>query len=222
MLATPKLPEPIQVPWTMKPLSSAQTTLERLEDGRLRMAIRHDVIHGVTPEMIFWWFRNMAGDMELEGRAYPRYRVWHPRDHVAHRYVTVPEGGAGPGAVFRIHEILGRNPAWTVNVLTEVVRLDVGGFAHRPRLPLGLRPVAMDYTFERVPGGTLYRNSLVVGFAGKPRRLNELVVRHVFDEAHGRAWLRHNVEEVGNFEFFLPALYESGRGATRRMYSLAA
>lgn len=27
-------------------------------------------------------------------------------------------------------------------------------------------------------------------------------------EDMGRAWLKHNVEEVGNFERFLPALYD--------------
>jgi hypothetical protein len=200
------LPEPIEVPWKMKPLSSAHTTLERLADGRLRMAIRHDVIQGVTPEMLVWWFRNMAGTMEIEGKSYPRYRIWHPRDHVTHRYVKVPKGGAGPGAVFRIREVLGRNPAWTVDVITDIVRLDAGGFGHRPRF-LGAHPVVMDYTFERVPGGTLYCNCLVVGFKGGPRFVNDLIVRLRFDEAHGQAWLLHNVEEVGNFEFFLPRLY---------------
>jgi len=29
----------------------------------------------------------------------------------------------------------------------------------------------------------------------------------LFPDDKARAWLRHNVEEVGNFEFFLPALY---------------
>lgn len=206
------LPEPIAVPWTMKPLSSAQTSHERLDDGRMRLSIRHDVIHGVTPEMILWWFRNMAGTMEIEGKPYPRYRVWHPRDHVGHRYVKVPAGGAGPGAVFHIREVLARNPAWAVDVFTDVIRLDAGGFSHRPRF-MGLHPVAMDYSFDRVPGGTLYRNSLVVGFAGKPRALNEFLVNTTFDEAHGRAWLLHNVEEVGNFEFFLPQLYARQREA---------
>lgn len=35
----------------------------------------------------------------------------------------------------------------------------------------------------------------------------------VFPDDMGRAWLKHNVEEVGNFEHFLPALYaEAGPG----------
>lgn len=203
------LPEPIPVPWTMKPLESAVTSLDIDERGRLRASIVHDVLHGVTPEMLVWWFRHMRGTLEIEGRPYPRYRVWHPRDHVEHRYEKTPPEGDGVGSVFSIHEVLGRDPSHRVNVLTDVVRLDLGGFAHRPRF-LGVSGMAaMDYTWRRVPGGTRYENSITIGpqlprgMAFVQRAIRSLA----FDEAHARAWLLHNVEEVGNFEHFLPALF---------------
>jgi DAPG hydrolase PhiG domain len=210
------LPEPIFVPWTMKPLSSAQTRSALCDDGRLHLAIRHDVLHGVTPEMLVWWFGHMDGEMAVEGVRYPRYRVWHPRDHVRHRYVR-RSASVGPGAVFEIHEVLGRNPAHRVHTLTDVTQLDLAGFAHRPRTH-GLRVARMDYAWKRVPGGTLYENSLTVGLAGRGpliRAFNALIRRYVFDESKGRAWLLHNVEEVGNFEFFLPGLYAAERSAAR-------
>lgn len=201
------LPDPIPVPWTMKPLASAETSLEILDDGRMHLRIRHEVVRSVTPEMLVWWFNNIEGDCEVEGQRYPRYRIWHPLDHVALRYVrrTSP---IGPGARFHIHEVLGRNPAWRVNVETDIVRLDTGGFIHRPRaFGLPVRLVEMSYTFERVRGGTQYTNSMTVGLASRVARpLNELLRARLFTEAHGRAWLKHNVEEVGNFEFFLPQL----------------
>jgi len=210
------LPDPIPVPWTMKPLVSADTQLEVLEDGRLHLTIVHDVVHGVTPEMLVWWFRNMRGTIEIEGRPHPRYRVWHPRDHVEHRYAHTPTDGDGVGSVFRIHEVLGRDPRHEVDVLTDVIRLDEGGFAHRPRVHGVSGLVAMDYSFERVAGGTRYRNSMTIGAAlPRPMRaLNATVRAFAFDEAHGRAWLLHNVEEVGNFEHFLPALYATEHGRT--------
>lgn len=212
MSADSGLPPPIEVPWTMKPIDSAKTSIEFLDDSRMHLSIEHDVIHGVTPEMLLWWFRNLEGDCEIDGRRYPRYRVWHPRDHVAFRYSKLPAGGAGPGAVFHIHEVFDRNPDWRIDVLTDVTRLDAGGFAHQPRMH-GFRAAVMDYTFERVPGGTLYRNSLTVGFALPPalRIINRGLVTAAFGEARGRAWLKHNVEEVGNFEFFLPELYAKAR-----------
>lgn len=215
------MPDPIQVPWTLKPVESAETRVETLDDGRLHLWIRHDLLRGVTPEMLVYWFAHMDGEMLVEGRAYPRYRVWHPRDHVEHAYVRrAPGGGVGPGAVFRIHEVLGREPAFAIDVCTDVTRLDPGGFAHRPR-PHGLPIVRMDYTFERVAGGTSYVNSLTFGIAGTTRLgaavarpINRLLRAAAFPDPKGRAWLRHNVEEVGAFEHFLPALFAAETGRT--------
>lgn len=207
------VPEPIAVPWALKPLASAQTALDLLPNGGMRMEIVHDVLAGVTPEMLLWWFQNMQGTMRVEGRSYPRYRVWHPRDHVAFRYAkrTTPEIGAG--AVFAIHELFGADPAFRIDVLSDVTRLDVGGFTHMPRRFFG-HPVTMDYRFIRVPGGTRYENSLTVSlpFASSVPRLHRMIVERAFSEAHGRAWLLHNVEEVGSFEQFLPALHASAHG----------
>lgn len=168
--------------------------------------------------MLHWWFQNIEGEMCIEGVSYPRYRVWHPLDHVAHGYVRRGQGGVGPGSIFRIHEVLGRNPAWEIDVLTRVTQLDASGFAHRPR-PHGLPIVRMDYAFERCPGGARYVNSLTFGVEGKGaltrlvRPLNALLRRAAFSREKAEAWLQHNIEEVGNFEFFLPELYARETGS---------
>jgi hypothetical protein len=44
------------------------------------------------------------------------------------------------------------------------------------------------------------------------RPVNALVSRFGFSEEQGRAWLRHNIEEVGMFENFLPHLYRVETG----------
>jgi hypothetical protein len=44
--------------------------------------------------------------------------------------------------------------------------------------------------------------------------MNRFVRPRLFPDDKARAWLRHNVEEVGNFEFFLPELY--AKEASRR------
>ena len=44
------------------------------------------------------------------------------------------------------------------------------------------------------------------------RWFNERILPRVFPEARGRAWLLHNVEEVGNLEHFLPTLIAQLRG----------
>ena len=138
-----------------------------------------------------------------------------PRDHVRLRYVRPARDGsrAGPGAQLRIQELFDRRPEYAIDVVATVLRLDRGGFSHVEHVG-GVAVARMDYTFEEVPGGTRYVNSLTVGLdvpvVGSP--FNRWVRPSVFSMAKGEAWQKHNVEEVGNLENFLPALWEEHRG----------
>lgn len=207
-------PAPLPIPWQPKPVHSARSGVDLLPDGRLHCWIEHATVRGITPAMLVWWFQHLEGEMLHHGVRAQRYRVWHPRDHVqVHYHARLPNGQVGPGAVLHITERLGGRADYEVDVLSEIVRLDEGGFGHRPRIH-GLPLVAMDYVFAPAPGGTRYVNSLTVGLAGAwARPLNALIRRFVFNAARGRAWVQHNIEEVGQFEQFLPQLYaaEAGR-----------
>ena len=211
-----KAPEPLPIPWLQKPMDSAKSGFERLPDGRLKFWIEHEVIRGVTPEMLVWWFSHLEGDVDINGVRYNRYRVWHPRDHVLNHYAKrLPDGSVGPGAVIHIVEMLGGNPDYTVDVFSVIEKLDEEGFRHVPHVH-GIRVGVMDYSFERAAGGTLYRNSLTIGFKGLLGRfINPLIRRFVMDEKRGRAWILHNIEEVGNFESFLPRLFASEDESSR-------
>src|SRR6185369_12541496 len=93
------LPAPVDVPWRLKPVSSADSGIEVLADGRRRFWIRHDIVKGVTPRMLAWWFAHLEGDIRIGSRRYNRYRVWHPLDHVHASYAwRRPDGSVGPGA----------------------------------------------------------------------------------------------------------------------------
>jgi hypothetical protein len=201
-------PEPLDIPWTCKPVESARSGVEVLADGRLHCWIEHDLLRGITPSMLVWWFKHLEGDITYAGRRLNRYRVWHPRDHIAVEYSRRnPDGSVGVGCVIHLTEMLGANPDYLIDVHTEIVKLDEEGFAHRPRFH-GLRLARMDYEFQVTDGGTCYRNSLTVGATGAAGRvLNPLIRKLLFTEARGRAWVKHNIEEVGNFEAFLPQLY---------------
>ncbi|MBS2011359.1 MAG: hypothetical protein JST00_00495 [Deltaproteobacteria bacterium] len=136
------------------------------------------------PVVVPWEMKPLdSAETRLERLPDGRLCCGHPRDHVA----------------------------WQVDVVEDVLRLDEGGFVHVNRR-FGREVARMEYTFERVAGGTRYENRLIVGIAsGFGRWLMNDVLRPrvLFPDAKGRAWLRHNVEEVGNFQFFLPGLYES-------------
>ena len=210
------IPPPRSIPWTMKSVDSARTELRFLSDGRLHLHIRHDVLRGVTPAMLVWWFQHLEGSMELLGRALPRYHVWHPVDHIAVRYVhRLSDGSVGPGAKIHIQEAFGGDPNYLVDIVTTIERLDEGGFVHAPWVG-GMRVASLEYAFTALPEGTLYENSITVGPENPIGRalVNRFVRPRLFPEDKARAWLRHNVEEVGNFEFFLPDLY--AKEAVRR------
>ena len=207
------LPPPRKLPWPLKPLESAQTSLSYDEFGRMVMRIRHDVLKGLTPEMLVWWFGNIGGDMDIEGKRLNRYLAWHPNDHIRWELARPgPDGRASVGAKFRIVEAFGRNPDHYIDVTETVRRLDVTGFTidgHR----LGLQVTSLKHDFSAVEGGTLYVSSLTVGTSAPGLRyvINPLIHRTAFPEAKGRAWLKHNVEEVGLLEHIIPLIHPHAR-----------
>lgn len=76
---------------------------------------------------------------------------------------------------------------------------------------MGLEITRLEYTFSPAKNGTIYENALTFGTDSPLLRsfFNGVIRPRVFPDDKARAWLRHNVEEVGNFEFFLPELYAS-------------
>ena len=172
------------------------------------------MVRGVTPRMLVWWFSNLEGDIVVAGQRINRYRAWHPYDHVHASYARrCPDGSIGPGAAIRLREYLGANRRFNVDTVTDIEKLDEQGYIHNPRLAGIGGLVRMEYRFTRVEQGTLYENRLLIGGThGWRRWVTPLVQRLGFDHAHGLAWLRHNVEEVGLFEHFLPGLYREQTG----------
>ena len=209
-----KLLTPRPFNWAMKPLDSAETGVKTLDDGRLELTIRHDILKGVTPAMLGWWFRNIEGSMEHMGQTYPRYLIWHPIDHIHYEVARrSPDGTAGPGAIFHIVEAFGGNPDYLIEGLADVPKNDDTGLTLSVR-KFGMEVMHLEHTFTLVPEGTLYVSKMHVGTKAVLARflVNRWIRARLFTEAMGRAWLKHNVEEVGNFEFFLPALYGAHAG----------
>jgi hypothetical protein len=152
----------------------------------------------------------MHGTLQIGGREVPRYRAWHPIDHYALTYVQPGKDGRkfSSGARVRIQEFFGGNAEYAVDAVEEIDFLDETGFRHARRI-LGREVAALEYRFSAVPNGTLYENALIVGGDGGTLfgKFFNTVRQRLFPDAMGRAWLKHNVEEVGNLQFFLPQLY---------------
>jgi len=60
------------------------------------LIIDHE-LHGVTPEMLDWWFENLSPE---------RYPMWHPRDHISFKWIVEPKKGR-LGAVHEVEEYIG-------------------------------------------------------------------------------------------------------------------
>jgi hypothetical protein len=204
-----EMPPPLEIDWEIKPLSSAKTNMHDLPDGRIELTIEHDTIRGVTPAMLTWWFRTFpVGTVEHKGERVSMYRLWHPRDHIRVDVLTpAPDGATGvsKGARIAICERIADHPR---RVVADVEQMDETG------LTLGLRrgPLRVGelrHRFNATDEGTIYRSRLVAGPTAPVvgRLASAFVKRFVLTPEMGRAWLKHNVEEVGNLEFFLPKLY---------------
>ena len=206
-----RLPLPPERPHLgpMKPLSSAKATQSRLSSGQSLLTIEHDVIRGVTPPMLRWWFENLGKTMSYQKKTYPRYLLWHPRDHIHWGLdAQSPTGGAGQGAKWRIVEAFGASPDFYVDSIVLIERLDEEGLS-LVRWEFGRELLRLEHRFASVPGGASYRSRMVAGSSsGRLASLiNSVVLPRVFPDAMGAAWLEHNVQEVSMLEHILPSLY---------------
>jgi hypothetical protein len=199
----------------LRSVTSAQTSLRRLPDGRLLMTIRHAPLRGITPEMLVWWFQNVEGAVEIDGREYPRYLVWHPYDHIHYDTTRHRDGSVSAGVRFHIVEAFGRDPALRVETHDHVDVLDTSGLRLSSRIA-GIEMFVLHHRFTRDGDGTQYDSTMVFGVAGALGRLvNPLLNRRVFGERHGLAWIKHNVEEVGLLESLLPRIHPEATSAHR-------
>jgi hypothetical protein len=193
----------------MKSISTAKTSQSKLATGQLLLTIEHDVIRGVTPPMLRWWFENLGKTMSHRGTVYPRYLLWHPRDHIHWELAAPsPKGGAGQGARFRIVEAFAANPDFYVDSTELVEKLDDEGIS-LVRRELGNEVFRLEHRFGNAQGGASYRSRMLVGApAGWLGGVFNAFLRpRLFSDAMGTAWLTHNVEEVSMLEHILPALY---------------
>jgi len=201
---------PRRVPWVMKPLSSAKTEETVHPDGRVRLYIEHDLLRDVTPPMLVWWWRNISGDMELDGRSYPRYLVWHPIDHIYFEVVKrLPDGSVGAGALLHIVEALGADMKNLIDARLHLQQLDEAGAAVEVRA-LAQTVLEIRGQFRPQSAGTRLISTMTIGspsWLGK-MGLNPWLVNRFFPAERRKAWLKHSVEEIGNLQFFLPGLYQ--------------
>jgi hypothetical protein len=195
------------------PLRSVDTATVRCAAAphhRRRVTIDHRPLPGVTPAMLLDWFSNIGGTMSYGGVVIDRYLAWHPIDHIRWELARpAPGGGAAEGARFHIVEAFGGRPEFKVDVVDRVEKLDETGIRLVQRLG-GIVIFQLEHTWSPGSDGTHYVSVMDVG-ARSPLMapINRVLCRRFPDDML-RAWVRHNIEEVGQLEYLLPQLKPSG------------
>lgn len=194
------------VVYPLRPVDTATIRYTRGPHHRRRATIVHRPLAGVTPAMLLDWFTHLGETMSYGGAVIDRYLAWHPLDHIRWELARpAPGGGAAEGARFRIVERFGGRPEYHVDVVDRVEKLDDTGIRLVQRLG-GAVIFQLEHTWSPSPDGAHYVSVMDLG-ARSPllAPVNRVLARRFGDDML-HAWVRHNIEEVGQLEHLLPEL----------------
>lgn len=207
------------------PMRSVDTATVRFSDhphGRRRITIVHRPLPGVTADMLVEWFTTLDGTMTYGGATVRRYLAWHPLDHIDWQLATPsPNGRPGEGARFRIVEAFGANPEYRVDVTDDIEKLDHTGIRLVTRFG-GAIVFQLEHTWSSGgQDGAHYVSVLDIGARAPWMAPVNAVLHRRFPRDMARAWVKHNIEEVGRLEYLLPAIADQTNRNQRSAHAAA-
>ncbi len=200
----------LPVLYPLRSVDTATVHITKCPRGRRRITIDHRPLAGVTPAMLLDWFTHLGGTIEYGGQTVDRYHAWHPVDHILWELARpAPAGGAAEGARFHMVEAFGARPEFIVDEVARVEKLDETGIRLVLRIA-GIPVFQLEHTWSAGADGAHYVTVMDLGVRSLPASPLNLVLRRKFSTEKARAWVKHNIEEVGQLEYLLPALNSSG------------
>lgn len=192
--------------YPLRTVDSATVRYTSAPHRRRRVTIDHRPLPGVTPDMLLGWFGNLGGTMRYGDAVIDRYLAWHPVDHIRWELARAAAGGgAAEGARFRIVEAFGGRPEYRVDVVDRVEKLDETGIRLVQRVA-GVIVFSLEHTWSLGSDGTHYVTVLDLGARSRVMTPVNAYLCRRFPDHMVRAWVRHNIEEVGQLEYLLPGL----------------
>lgn len=174
--------------------------------GRRRITIDHRPLAEVTPAMLLDWFTHLGETMAYGGEVIDRYLAWHPIDHIHWALARpAPGGGAADGARFRMVEAFGGRPEYKIDEIARVEKLDETGIRLVKRVA-GIPIFQLEHTWSAGADGAHYVTVMDLGARSPLLTPVNRIVRRRFPDHKLRAWVKHNIEEVGQLEYLLPQL----------------
>lgn len=200
----------LPVLYPLRSVDAATVTFTKCPHGRRRITIDHRPLAAVTPAMLLDWFTHLGGTMTYGGRTVERYHAWHPIDHIHWGLARpAPGGGAGEGARFHMVEAFGARPEYTVDEIARVEKLDQTGIRLVLRVA-GIPVFQLEHTWSAGADGAHFVTVMDLGARSPLLGPVNRVIRRRFPEDKAHAWVKHNIEEVGQLEYLLPQLVSSG------------
>lgn len=192
--------------YPLRPVDSAIVRVTQAPAHRRRVTIDHRPLPGITPAMLLDWFTHLGGTIVYGGEDIDRYLAWHPIDHIRWELARpAPGGGAGEGARFHMVEAFGGRPEFTIDEVARVEKLDETGIRLVKRVA-GVIVFQLEHTWSAGADGAHYVTVMDLGARSPLLAPANRVVGAKMPEAKLQAWVRHNIEEVGQLEYLLPAL----------------
>lgn len=174
--------------------------------GRRRITIDHRPLAGVTPAMLLDWFTHLGGTITYGDRIVDRYHAWHPIDHIRWELARpAPGGGVAEGARFHMVEAFGARPDLTVDEVARVEKLDETGIRLVLRIA-GVPVFQLEHTWSAGADGAHYVTVMDLGVRSPLLAPINWLLHRRFSPEKAQAWVKHNIEEVGQLEFLLPGL----------------
>jgi hypothetical protein len=160
--------------------------------------------------MLLDWFTHLGGTIRYGGEIIDRYLAWHPIDHITWELARpAATGRAAEGARFRMVEAFGGRPEYTIDEIARVEKLDETGIRLVKRVA-GLPVFRLEHTWSAGAHGAHYVTVMDLGARSALLAPVNRIVRQRFPDDMVRAWIKHNIEEVGQLEYLLPQLSSSG------------
>lgn len=196
--------------YPLRPVESAAVQIIDAPHHRRRVTIDHRPLSGVTPAMLLDWFTHLGETMRYGGEVIDRYLAWHPIDHIQWELASpAPTGGAADGARFRMVEAFGGRPEYRIDEVARVEKLDETGIRLVKRIG-GVPVFQLEHTWSAGVDGVHYVTVMDLGVRSPLLSVVNKLVCQRFPEDKVRAWVQHNIEEVGQLEYLLPGLASSG------------
>lgn len=206
-----------------KARSSAKwADISRSWNGTVLVQIEHDNIKGVTPEMIRWWFENLARTTNWNGKDFSGpeisfYHLWHNRDHIALTPLNNTPGrtenqGFQEDADSRIEERF-NEVHFHVNTVMHTTKLDNHEFTFLITA-CGMTFGRITHLYEQEEDGCSFYAETEMGshIPVVGLLINWLVLPFVYNKKTAWNWIAHNIEETGRTEDILPILYTKYAG----------